>query len=137
MTSAQTELHDRVEGYLRESFGDLLSSAPSEPAFFVALGRVGVRVEIEAVGADAAIVECYSWIAQSALVDENLAAFLSHRNASMRFASLCVDGEGAVIIRHAMFSEATSKELLARLVQSLAAAADEVDLEILGGLPAA
>jgi Putative bacterial sensory transduction regulator len=137
VTSAQTELHDRVATYLRESFGELLSHAPSEPAFFVALGRVGVRVEIEAVGADAAIVECYSWIAQSAVVDEHLAAFLSRRNASMRFASLCVDGEGAVIIRHALFAEATSKELLARLVGALAMAADELDLEILGGLPAA
>ena len=113
-----------------------MSVAPDEPAFFVALGRIGVRVETESVGADAAIVECYSWIAQSALVYEPLAAFLARRNASMRFASLCVDGEGAVIIRHAMFSEATSKELLARLVKTLAVAADEIDLEIMGGLSA-
>jgi hypothetical protein len=137
VTAAQTELRDRVGGYLRESFGELVREAPGEPAFFVAIGRTGVRVEIEAIGAEAAIVECYCWIAQGVLADEELGAFLAHRNASLRFASLCVDGEGAVVIRHAMFSEATSKDLLGRLVQTLAMAADELDLEILGRSPAA
>jgi hypothetical protein len=129
---AQAELFDRTLVYLRESFGELVSSVPGDPALFVAIGRVGVRVEIEAVGEDAAIVECYSWIAQGAVVDEHLAAFLARRSASLRFASLCVDGEGAVIVRHALFSEGTSKELLARLVSSLAVAADTLDLEIRG-----
>ncbi len=137
MTTAEHELHDRVAGYLAQAFGELVRHAPDEPAFYVPLGRIGVRVEIEAVGETDAIVECYSWIAQSAVVDEHLAAFLAHRNASMRFASLCVDDEGAIIVRHAMFSEALTKELLARLVRALAMAADELDLEILGRPPAA
>jgi hypothetical protein len=130
VTRAQTELHERVAGLLREAFGELVKHAPSEPAFFVPLGRVGVRVEIEAVGEQDAIVECYSWIAQQLTVDDRLAAFLAHRNAGLRFAALCVDGEGAVIVRHAIFAESTEKRVLARLLETLSAIADELDEEL-------
>jgi hypothetical protein len=89
-------------------------------------------VEIEAVGEDDAIVECYCWIAQKLTVDDSLAAFLAHRNAGLRFAALCVDGEGAVIVRHALFAETLDKTVLGRLVETLSAIADELDEELRG-----
>jgi hypothetical protein len=132
VTSSQKLLHDRVGGYLSGAFGELVKHAPDEPAFYVPLGRIGVRVEIEAVDEQNAIVECYCWIAQQLTVEEQLAAFLAHRNAGMRFGSLCVDGDGAVILRHSLFAEAVTQELLSRLVQILAHTADELDEELRG-----
>lgn len=130
MTPAQVELHQRIQGYLRESFGELVKDAPDGSACFVALGRIGVRVEAEAVGDGDALVESYSWIAQDLTVDEALGSFLAHRNAGLRFGALCVDGEGAVIFRHALFAESASKIVLARLVEVMADTADTIDQEL-------
>jgi hypothetical protein len=130
VTAAQNELHDRVAGYLVEAFGELVKHAPGEPAFYVPLGRIGVRVEIEAVGAQNAIVECYCWIAQKVTVDDQVAALLARRNAGMRFCSLCVDAEGAIILRHALFAETVTEPILARLITLIASAADELDEEL-------
>jgi hypothetical protein len=130
VTPAQAELHKRVDGYLREAFGELVKEAPDGSAFFVPLGRIGIRVEVEAVGADQALVESYSWIAQDLTVDDALGSFLAHRNAGLRFGALCVDGEGAVIFRHALFAESTTKTVLARLVEVMADTADTFDQEL-------
>jgi hypothetical protein len=130
VTTAQTELHQRVGVQLREAFGELVAEAPDGSAFFVPLGRIGVRVEVEAVGDGNALVEAYSWIARDLTVDDPLGSFLAHRNAGLRFGTLCVDGEGAVILRDALFPESVSKTVLARLVRLLADTADELDEEL-------
>lgn len=130
MTSAQTDLHRHVGVQLAEAFGELVKEAPDGSAFFVPLGRIGVRVEVEAVGEENALVEAYCWIAQGLTVDDALGSFLAHRNAGLRFGGLCVDGEGAVIFRHALFAEAASKIVLARLVEVMANTADTLDEEL-------
>ncbi len=130
MTAARDELHGRIGTYLREAFGELVKEAPDEPAYFVPLGRIGVRVEAEAVGDDSALVEAYAWIAQRIAVDDEVARFLARRNAGMRFGALCVDAESDVILRHALFPDATSKVVLARLVEVLADTADKLDEEL-------
>jgi hypothetical protein len=130
VTPAQADLHERVGVHLREAFGELVKEAPDGSAFFVPLGRIGVRVEVEAVGEQDALVECYAWIAQKLAVDEALGSFLAHRNAGLRFGALCVDGEGAVIFRHALFAESASKIVLARLVEVMADTADTIDQEL-------
>lgn len=130
MNAAQEQLHERVDRYLHEAFGELVKNAPNEPAFFVPLGRIGVRVEVEEIDDHNAIVECYAWIAQQLTADERLAAWLARRNAGMRFAALCVDDEGAVIVRHALFADGLEKPVLARLVEVMASTADELDEEL-------
>jgi len=130
VSTAQDELHRRVGVELREAFGELVQEAPHEPAYFVALGRIGVRVEVEAVGSGNALIETYSWIAQQLTVDERIAAFLVRRNAGMRFSALCVDGEGAIILRQALFPEQLSKAVLVRLIELMSTTADTIDQEL-------
>lgn len=130
VSSAQDELHQQVGAELREAFGELVREAPDEAAYFVALGRIGVRVEVEPVGGENALIETYSWIAQQLTVDDSIAAFLVRRNAGMRFAALCVDGEGAIILRQALFPEQLSKTVLVRLLELMSAAADTIDQEL-------
>lgn len=130
VSTAQDELHRRVGVELREAFGERVQEAPHEPAYFVALGRIGVRVEVEAVGGENALIETYSWIAQQLTVDDQITAFLVRRNAGMRFSALCVDGEGAIILRQALFPEQLSKTVLVRLLELMSATADTIDQEL-------
>jgi len=119
-----------VGGQLREAFGELVQEAPDGSAYFVGLGRIGVRVEVEAVGEETALVESYSWIAQRVKVSERVADFLVRLNAEMRFTALCIDGEDAIILRNALFPEQLEKAVLARQIELLSVAADRIDQEL-------
>lgn len=130
MSVAQEELLELTGRHLREAFGELVKDAPGEAAFFIPLGRLGVRVEIEAIGDQQALVEVYSWVAQRIVVDDGLTDFLVRRNAGLRFGALCVDGEGDIIFRHALFPDGAGKPVLRRLIEVMADTADTLDEEI-------
>ncbi len=131
MTDATRTLHERAGRYLRAAFGDQVLESPDEPAYYVGLGRIGVRVNVAAAGDDGAVLEAYSWIAQQLPVTPELGLHLVQRNAEMRFGSLSIDGEGAIILEHALFSEEASQTILERLVRVMAETADALDQELL------
>lgn len=120
----------RTDELLHASFGELVLASETEPAFFVALGPVGVRVNVESIGDDAAMVEAYAWIAQRVSITPELGLFLVQRNVELRFGSLCIDEEGAIVLQHALFAEAVGVDVLERLVRILAHLGEELDEEL-------
>jgi hypothetical protein len=130
MTAAQRQLHAQAGSLLRAAFGEAVRDAPGEPAYFVAVGRVGVRVNVEAVGDADAVRELYAWIAQGLAVTPEVGLYLAERNIAMRFGSLAVDGERAIIFQHSLFAEAVGAVVLGRLVGVLASSADALDQEL-------
>ena len=130
MTAAQQETHGLVRAALQEAFGAQVREAPSEPAFHVPLGRIGARVEVVAIGDSDAAIDVYAWIAQGLEATPEMAAFLAVRNAGLRFGALCVDGDGDVIFRHALFPDGASTAVLSRLVMVIATTAEDLDDEL-------
>jgi hypothetical protein len=130
MTATGDTLHHQLRRALHEAFGELVREAPEEPAFYVPCGRIGVRVEVEEVGDGNALIECYSWVAQGLPIDGHVCEFLVRRNAGLRFGALCVDGEGAIFLRHALFAEQLQEPVLARLIEILGSTADSIDDEL-------
>ena len=128
--AAQEECHRRAGEDLRAAFADRVRPAPGLPAWFVALGRVGVRVEVGAVGDDEAVVDVYAWIAQGATITPELGLFLARRAAGLAFAALVVDAQDAVLVQQSLFSEGTNAIVLPRLVAYVAETADELDEEL-------
>ena len=118
MTIPSDTLYQQLSRMLREAFGELVREAPDEPAFFVPSGRIGVRVEVEAVSD------------QGLPIDGRVCEFLVRRNASLRFGALCVDGEGSIFLRHALFAEQLQEPVLSRLIQLLGSTADTIDDEL-------
>ncbi len=131
MSDAVPSLHQRTGCQLRAAFGDSVLESPDEPAYFVPRGRIGVRVGVQPAGEDDAVLEVYSWIAQGLPVSPELGLYLAERNATLRFGLLSIDGEGAIILQHALFREETSEQTLARLVGVMAETADVLDRELL------
>lgn len=117
---------ERVRRILRRAFGEAVSEAPGEQGFFVAVGRIGVRVQVQESGA----VQCYSWIAQEREITSELGLAIARRNQSLTFGSLSVDGEDAIILEHWLFPESVDKVVLPRLVTLIAAMADSIDDEL-------
>jgi hypothetical protein len=104
--------------------------SPDEPAYFVGLGRIGVRVNVEAVADGDAVLELYAWIAQGRAITPALGLYLARRNVELRFGALCIDGEDAIILQHALFSEAAGGVILERLVRVMAESAEALDAEL-------
>jgi hypothetical protein len=129
-TAEQQQLHALAGGWLRSAFSDAVTEAPDEPAYFVALGAIGVRVNIEPIGADDAVIEAYSWIAQGLAVTPELGLYLAERNAEVRFGALSIDGEGAIILGYALFADGASEAVLERVVRILAESAQALDEEL-------
>jgi hypothetical protein len=129
-TAAQRELLASTGAKLRAEFGDAVIESPDEPAHFVRLGSIGVRVDIEPAGDDDAVIAAYSWIAQGLRVTPEIGLVLAERNAELRFGALSVDGEGAIILGDALFADGASGSVLARLVRILAESAEALDAEL-------
>jgi hypothetical protein len=130
LTPAQRELLASTGSQLRSAFGEAVIENPDEPAHFVGLGSIGVRVDVEPAGEDDAIVAVYSWIAQGVAATPEVGLFLAERNAELRFGALSVDGEGAIILGDALFADGAGEMVLARLVTVLAETADVLDEEL-------
>jgi hypothetical protein len=130
LTAAQRELLASTGAKLRAEFGDAVIESRDEPAHFVRLGSIGVRVDIEPAGDDDAVIAAYSWIAQGLTVTPELGLFLAERNAELRFGALSVDGEGAIILGDALFADGANQTVLARLVTVLAESAQALDEEL-------
>jgi hypothetical protein len=130
MTAAQRELHAVTGEQLRASFGDVVAEAADQPAYFVARGSIGVRVNVEPVGDDDAVLEAYSWVAQGLPITPALAMHLIERNSELRFGALSVDGEGAIILAHSLFADGANPAVLARLVEIIAESAEALDTEL-------
>jgi hypothetical protein len=135
LTAAQRELLASTGAKLRSAFGDAVIESPDEPAYFVGLGSIGVRVDVEPVGEDDAVIAAYSWIAQGLPVTPEVGLALAERNAELRFGALSVDGEGAIILGDALFAEGAAGQVLARLVRILAESAEALDAELRAGFP--
>jgi hypothetical protein len=115
---------------LRAAFGERVLTSPDERAYFVGLGRIGVRVGVEAVADGDAVLELYAWIAQGLAITPALGLYLVRRNVELRFGALCIDGEDAIILQDALFSEAAGGAMLERLVRVLAESAEALDDEL-------
>jgi hypothetical protein len=126
-SAAQQQLFARTGEWLRASFGELLLESSEEPAYFVRLGPVGVRVNVEAVGEDEAVIEAYSWVARGLRIDAEVGLHLARQNIELRIGSLGIDGEDAIILQHALFADAASEPVLERVVRVLAGVAEQLD----------
>jgi hypothetical protein len=117
---------------LGEAFGECVLIAPDQPSLFVRRGSIGVRLDVvDAPGGDA-LLECYAWVAQGLPITSELGLYLVKRNVELHFGALAIDGEGAIMLQHALFAGSVVDGGLVRLVRVLADTADVLDAEIRG-----
>jgi hypothetical protein len=124
------ELRELVGTQLRERFPGIVLPAEDEPAFFVALGEIGVRLDIESLGQDSAMVEAFAWIARGLEPSAELGLLLAQRNAELPIGSLCIDASGSIFLQHALLAESVEPSALERVVRYLAHAAETLDAEL-------
>jgi hypothetical protein len=130
LTPAQRDLLDRIAPTLGEVFGERVLIAPDQPSLFVRLGSVGVRLDVaDAPGGDA-VLECYAWVARELPITPELGLYLAQCNVELHFGALAIDGDGAIMLQHALFAESVSDSVLVRLIRVLADTADVLDADL-------
>lgn len=127
---AQEQCYTQAQRDLDGAFGERLQAHPAQPSLFVKQGRVGVRVDVTPVGADAAVIGVLSWIAQGLPVTPAVGEWLARRASRLNFGALAIDGEDAIVLQHALFAEGANGVVLPRLVVLMASTADAIDAEL-------
>jgi hypothetical protein len=125
--NAHERCHAEVAEHLRESFGELVQAAESEPAFYVPLGRVGAAVAVVPIEGGSAVVDVYALILRELEVTPEVSAFLVRWAHGLRFICVSVDGDGDIVLKASLFAEAVTKAVLSRLVELTAAMADALE----------
>ena len=130
MTPAQRDLYELVGRCLCEAYGDHAGTASRQATYLVPVGPHGVRVTTCAVGDNDALVELYTWLGDGVELTPSITRYLLEKNARLRFGSLGIDGDGDVLLADSLFAEHVNAVALARLIELLAATADEVEREL-------
>ena len=89
-----------------------------------------MRVSTCAVGESDALVELYTWLGDGVALTPSVTRYLLEKNACLRFASLGIDADGAVLLADSLLAEHVNAVALARHIELLGATADEVEREL-------
>jgi hypothetical protein len=130
LNEAQRELLAQAGDRLRAAFPGLVLESEHEPAYFVSLGSIGVRVGAESLGEEGAMLEACAWIGRELPIDSELGLFLARRSAELPLGALCIDAEGSIFLAHALLAESVGDSVLERLVRWLAHAGETLDREL-------
>lgn len=115
---------------LCEAYGDHAGTASRQATYLVPVGPHGVRVSTCAVGENDALVELYMWLGDGMALTPSVMRYLLEKNACLRFGSLGIDEDGAVLLADSLFAEHVNAVALARHIELLGATADEVEREL-------
>lgn len=130
LNEAQRELLGVAGERLRAAFPGLVLESEQEPAYFVSLGSLGVRVSAEPLGGEEAMLESSAWIGRELSAGPELGLFLARRNAELPLGALCIDAQGSIFLAHALLAESLTGSVLERLIRWLAHAAETLDQEL-------
>lgn len=129
-SEAQQRCFEEVGRCLREAFGGVVEESEEEATYRLPLGPYGIRVTVSRIDDDEAVVDVYTWLGRDLAVTPEVARFLLERNAQLRFGSLGVDPDGDILLGHSLFCEQADTLVLRRLVEMLAAVAEELEGEL-------
>lgn len=127
---AHEECYALVAAYLRQSFGELAEPDDEHPIFYVQLGRKMLRVGVDPVGDDLAVVEVFTWLGAGLPMTFEVIEHMLQQNGRLRFGALALDEDGDVLFHHSLAGEGLDKDFLATLIHIMADSADQLENEL-------
>jgi Putative bacterial sensory transduction regulator len=125
---AQKELFTRIEGYLRQSFGELVDPAEQgRPGFWLMMGRIPLAVCAYPMAPTRQLWDITSFLGQEINVNEDVMKFLLTKNSSYRFGTLYLDDEEGIRFDHSLVGESTTKDSLALVQRLMSRTVDDID----------
>ena len=130
-TKAQEEVYRKVEGYLKELFGEMVRPMPDKPKFItMPMGSAIAYVGIIPWTEDEAVINIRSYVVTDAEIDDELMHFLLQKNGEVIFGAFGLDSDDDIFFDHTILGSTCDKEEIAHSIMSVLSVADKYDDEI-------
>jgi hypothetical protein len=136
-TKPQEEVYKKVEGYLRELFGEMVKKPAERPVFLLRRGSTIIHIAIAPWGEDEAVVVVRAYVNFGADLVRDLLEFLVKQNSKMRFGAFGADDDGDIFFEHTIVGSTCDKKEIKASVLAVGSTADDYDEQIMrrwGGL---
>jgi hypothetical protein len=126
-TPMQKQVYDKVVGYMREIFGEMLSFRDDGPVIGVAAGSAWVQVLVHPRGDADATVLVRSWVVTGVEGRADLYKFLLEANYKALCGGFAIDETGDICFDHTIMGAYLDKNELKTSVMVVRSIADEYD----------
>ena len=126
-TKAHEEIYHRVEGFLKEIFGEMADKAPDRPVFLLQRGSSVTHIVVAPWSDDDAVVIVRSYVNYGADLVPDLLKHLLRENANMRFGAFGIDSDGDIFFEHTIVGSTCDKEEIKHSVLAVSSTADQYD----------
>jgi hypothetical protein len=129
-TEAQKKVYEKVVGYTKELFGEMVRYKEDAPVFLLDMGSAFVRVAVFPWGDDDAFINARSWVICGAEVVPELMHFLLRQNDDMRFGAFGLDSDNDIFFEYSVVGSTLDKPELKACVLAVLMTADRYDDQI-------
>jgi hypothetical protein len=126
-TAVQKQVYDKVVGFMREMFGEMLHFRDDGPVIGVAAGSAYVQVMVFPRNEDDATVLARAWVVTGVEGRPDLYKFLLEANYKVLCGGFAIDEVGDICFDHTIMGSHLDKNELKTSVMVVRAIADEYD----------
>lgn len=126
-TEAHKACYEKVLGWMREIFGEMIFVDEKNPTIGIARGTAQGWVWVYPWGDNDAVINSRSWVVTGAEMTLDLAKYLLRESFGMRFGAFSIDAEDDILFSHAILGSTADKEELRASIMAVLNVADAED----------
>lgn len=128
-SKVQESCYEKILGWMREIFGDILVCSPDEPEIGVVVGSAYAQTRVLPFGDDA-LIAARAYLVTGVEPRMDLYEFLLHENEKMLLGGFGVDQDGSIFFQHCILGSTCDPPELRATVTAVTLIADRYDDEI-------
>jgi len=129
-TAAQRTCYTQVKVWMQEIFGEVVVVHDDVPVFGIPYGSALVHVVVYPLGKTEAAIQVRAYVVRNVQIVPELAQYLLHQNAQMRFGAFGLDEDNDIFFDYALIGSNCQKEELRAAVSAVMGTADSYDDQI-------
>jgi len=130
-TAAQKECYEKISPWMKEIFGDFLSTREDMPVLSVMVGSAYASLGVSPWGENDAVITTRAYVVTGVELTEELMLYLLQENDRMRFGAYGVDKDKDIFFEHAIVGSTCDKEELKASAMAVILTADDEDDKII------
>jgi len=129
-TEAHKKCYDKVQGYLKELFGEMVRVADDRPMFMMVHGSALASMLVLPWGEDDACITVRSYVVTGAELTLELSRYLLEENSNVRVGAFGIDRDGDIFFQYAIVGVTADKEEVKTAMLLVLQTADRYDDQI-------
>jgi hypothetical protein len=129
-SKAQQETYEKIEPWMKELFGQFVTTDADQPLFWVNIGSTWVGVGVMPWADNGSIIFARANVVSGANLNQDLLQYLLNQNDHMYFGGFGIDDAGDIFFQHTIIGNTAQKEELRATATSVVLMADKFDDQI-------